>query len=101
LTRIEVAQRLPGNRFEDMYLGAWRVYAAKEITMKSNEAQWSRRNVVAGAGTAGALAAAAAVLPVKPPAPQAVATKGAGASEPKEGYQLTPHVLRYYETTRV
>jgi cysteine synthase len=84
-----------------MHSAAWHGYAAKEITMKSNEAQWSRRNVVAGAGTVGALAAAAAVLPGKPPEPQAVVAKAAGTPEPKEGYQLTPHVLRYYETTRI
>jgi cysteine synthase len=84
-----------------MHWAAWHGCVAKEITMKSNEAQWSRRNVVAGAGTVGALAAAAAVLPGKAPEPQAVATKVAGAPEAKEGYQLTPHVLRYYETTRV
>ena len=59
----------------------------------------SRRTVFAGAGTAGALAAAASVLPGLEPAtvpgtPVADAIKAAG-------YQETQHVQRYYQTARV
>jgi hypothetical protein len=60
----------------------------------------SRRHVFAGAGTAGALAVAAAALPLAgeadkvAAAPKAVPEKGGG-------YQETAHVLRYYQTTRV
>lgn len=58
-----------------------------------------RRRVFAGAGTVGALAAAAAVMPVfkatEPVAAQVKPTDGGG------GYQLTEHVKRYYETTRI
>lgn len=59
----------------------------------------SRRTLFAGAGTAGALAAAAAALPLSRPTPEPVAAKPA---EPAgEGYRLSEHVRRYYQTTRV
>jgi hypothetical protein len=62
----------------------------------------SRRTALAGAGTAGALAAAAAVLPLgKPAADVAVATRTATEAESTGGYQLTEHVKRYYRTARV
>lgn len=59
----------------------------------------SRRHMFVGAGTAGALAAVAAVMPRSLPelpaeVAEAVATKA-------EGYQLTEHVKRYYATARV
>ena len=58
-----------------------------------------RRGLLAGAGAAGAAALAATVLPGVAPVPAAaVATKSVAGSS--GGYQLTPHVLRYYETTR-
>lgn len=60
----------------------------------------SRRKVFAGAGTAGALAAAAVVLPLGRPAdPVAVALKA--VPEKGGGYQVTQHVLDYYQTTRI
>lgn len=58
-----------------------------------------RRTLFAGAGTAGALAAAAALLP-KAEA-EAVAAVAAPALDPAGGYQLTEHVERYYQTARV
>jgi hypothetical protein len=59
----------------------------------------SRRHVFAGAGAVGALAAAAAVLPLaQPGSPLAARTKPAPA---EGGYQLTEHVQRYYQTARV
>lgn len=60
----------------------------------------TRRRVFAGAGTAGALAAAAAVLPLAEqaaPEPQA----GATPTDPDGRYQVTQHVLRYYQTAKV
>ena len=58
-----------------------------------------RRSLVVGAGVAGAAALAAAALHRgAAEAPVAVAAKTAAA--PDEGYRETPHVLRYYETTR-
>ena len=59
-----------------------------------------RRGLVVGAGVAGAAAVAAHLLhrgAVEAPVADA-ATKTAAAEG--EGYRLTPHVLRYYETTK-
>lgn len=59
----------------------------------------SRRTLFAGAGTVGALAAAASLLPGAvqeaaqlPAEPKAPPAKGGG-------YQLTEHVKQYYSTT--
>ena len=61
----------------------------------------SRRRLFAGAGTAGALAAAATVLPLsREVAPVAAATPKP-APETGGGYQLTAHVKQYYQTTKV
>jgi NCAIR mutase (PurE)-related protein len=70
--------------------------------MNDPKSKLSRRNLVAGAGTVGALAAAAAVLPVAREAEPAAATTGA-KPEPGDsaGYRLTAHVQRYYQTTKV
>ena len=59
----------------------------------------SRRTLFAGAGTAGALAAVAALLPRGEPAPAAVAA--VVAPPQADGYRLTEHVKRYYQTARV
>lgn len=64
------------------------------------KAPLSRRHVFVGAGTAGALAAVAAVLPKSQPA--AVVESVAEVLTPQPtGYQLTEHVQRYYQTARV
>lgn len=60
----------------------------------------NRRTALAGAGAVGAAAAAAALIPGAPQAPVA------NASTPKTpeaggGYQLSQHVLRYYQTAKV
>jgi hypothetical protein len=60
----------------------------------------SRRHVFAGAGTAGALAAAAVALPLSRQAEPVVAAAKA-APDKGSGYQVTQHVLDYYRTTRV
>lgn len=60
-----------------------------------------RRRVFAVGGTIGALAAAAAVVPLaKPTAP---AESGAAKAAPEKGggYRLTAHVQHYYDTTRI
>jgi cysteine synthase len=67
--------------------------------MSQAQPKLSRRVVFAGVGTAGALAAVAAVLPQAKPAPQKVA--GVQAEVGKSGYQETQHVLHYYRTARV
>jgi hypothetical protein len=60
----------------------------------------ARRGLVVGTGVAGVAAVAAHLLhrgAVEAPVAEA-ATKTAAAEG--EGYRLTPHVLRYYETTK-
>jgi hypothetical protein len=58
-----------------------------------------RRGLLIGAGAAGAAVVAVKVIPgAAPVATVAVAAKA--AADTAGGYQLTPHVLRYYETAR-
>lgn len=59
----------------------------------------SRRRLFAGAGAVGAVAAAAAVLPLSKSLSPVVAQAAPPAE--KAGYQLTDHVRRYYQTARV
>jgi len=62
----------------------------------------TRRRVFASVGTAGALAAVAAVLPLSPtPAPTAAAAPSKLVDDPDGRYQLTQHVQRYYQTAKV
>lgn len=58
-----------------------------------------RRTLFAGAGAAGALAAAAVVLPRAQDA-AAPAIQGGPAADAKGGYQLTAHVKQYYAVAR-
>jgi hypothetical protein len=60
----------------------------------------SRRQVFAGAGTAGTLAAVAVVVPLAGPDPTPK-VEPKPAPDKGGGYQVTQHVLRYYETTKV
>ncbi|QAZ38341.1 formate dehydrogenase [Methylibium sp. Pch-M] len=70
--------------------------------MNDPKSKLSRRHVVAGAGTVGALAAAAAVLPGAREAEPVSATAGARPEAGEAaGYRLTAHVQRYYQTTKV
>lgn len=59
-----------------------------------------RRALLIGMGAAGAAAVAVKALPDV--APQAVPAASAArlAADTASGYQESPHVLRYYETTR-
>ena len=59
-----------------------------------------RRGLILGAGVAGAAAIAVKALPVAT-APATVAAAKAAVATEKGGYQLTQHVLRYYQTTRI
>ena len=61
----------------------------------------SRRTVFATGGTIGALAAAAAALPLARRAEEAAPVANKSEANTSGGYQETPHVLRYYQTTRV
>jgi hypothetical protein len=74
---------------------------AGAIMSQSQTTKLGRRQVIAGAGAAGALAAAAVALK---PATQGVPTPEPTAPpKPDEGggYRVTAHVLRYYQTTKV
>lgn len=68
---------------------------------KPSQPSLTRRTVFAGAGTAGALAAAATLLPGSPSTP-AVAAVQPSAEPGEDGrYRATAHVLRYYQTAKV
>ena len=61
----------------------------------------SRRGWVVGAGVAGAAALAAHALHRGAPAAEPVAAAGAPKTAVgNDGYRLTDHVRRYYETTK-
>ncbi|MGZ8259250.1 MAG: formate dehydrogenase [Caldimonas sp.] len=57
------------------------------------------RRLVLGAGAAAAAALAAAAAQ-RAGAPKAEATAAKTDAAPAEGYRLTDHIRRYYETTR-
>jgi len=60
-----------------------------------------RRALFAGAGTAGALAAVAALLPSAPEADLQAEAPPKAPPERGGGYALTDHVKQYYQTTRI
>jgi 2-polyprenyl-6-methoxyphenol hydroxylase-like FAD-dependent oxidoreductase len=67
--------------------------------MSQSTPKLSRRSLFAGAGSVGAIAAVASLLPGVPvplaePAPRPAPDKGGG-------YSLSAHVQQYYKTTRV
>ena len=68
---------------------------------RDDQQPMARRTLLAGAGTAGAVVAAAALLParetIQTPAGDTVQT----ASDESTGYRLTEHVKQYYRTARV
>ena len=68
---------------------------------KTESTALSRRRLFAGAGTAGALAAAATVLPLQREAASVAAATPKAVPEAGGGYQLTAHVQRYYQTTKI
>lgn len=59
-----------------------------------------RRGLLLGAGVAGAAVLAVKALPVAAPIASTAAVATRAIVDPAGGYQLTQHVLRYYETTR-
>ena len=59
-----------------------------------------RRGLLLGAGVAGAAVLAAKALPGTA-SETVVEAAVKPALDPAGGYQLTPHVLRYYETAKV
>jgi uncharacterized phage protein gp47/JayE len=70
--------------------------------MHDREDKVARRTMLAGAGTVGALAAAATLMPGREQ--HVAAPKEAertAADDSSAGYRLTEHVKQYYRTTRV
>ena len=65
----------------------------------SSGPQSKRRQLVVGAGVAAAAAVAAAAFKPHGDTPPAIAKAEADGAA-AEGYRLTDHVRRYYETTR-
>jgi hypothetical protein len=61
----------------------------------------SRRNLLAGAGAAGAAVVAVSAVPLARQATAPVAAAPLTAASEQGGYQATAHVLRYYQTARV
>ncbi|HEY1104487.1 MAG TPA: formate dehydrogenase [Burkholderiaceae bacterium] len=68
--------------------------------MQEKPGNLSRRRMFAGAGTAGALAAIASVLPATREAPVPV-TNTPSPPARGGGYALSEHVQQYYKTTRI
>lgn len=60
-----------------------------------------RRTMLAGAGTVGALAAAATLMPTRESAAPAKKDAQQLAADSADGYRLSEHVKQYYRTTRV
>ena len=75
-------------------------YRSPEIDAETAVAP-SRRGLLLGSGVVAAAGVAAAVgaRTLQAAAPEAVAASPKDAAG--DGYRLSPHVLRYYETTRV
>ena len=69
--------------------------------MSQPKSKLSRRTLFAGAGTAGALAAAATVLPRVVQEAESLPESKPAPPERGGGYQLTDHVKHYYKTTRI
>ena len=67
--------------------------------MSQPKSKLSRRTLFAGAGTAGAIAAAAGLLPRQ--LPEVAEAQPPQPPERGGGYQLTEHVKRYYKSTLV
>ena len=69
--------------------------------MSQPKSKLSRRTLFAGAGTVGALAAAATVLPRIAQEAAPIAQPLQAPPEKGGGYQLTDHVKRYYKSTLI
>lgn len=68
--------------------------------MKETQGKLSRRTLFAGAGTVGAIATVAAVMPsVQSVAPAAQDARPAPAKG--GGYHMSEHIKRYFKTTLV
>ncbi len=66
----------------------------------ASSAPLKRRGLLIGAGAAGAAVLAAKALPGVAPAATTAVVTAKKVVDQSGGYQVTDHVLRYYETTR-
>ncbi len=69
--------------------------------MSQSQRGLSRRTLFAGAGTAGAVAAVASLLPSAATVAPQTQQRSNPAPEQGGGYSLSEHVKRYYKTTLV
>jgi hypothetical protein len=70
--------------------------------MSEKKSPLSRRQMVAGAGTVGALAAVASALPLGKPQDAAATPEAKRTADTAQtGYRLTAHIERYYQTAKV
>jgi hypothetical protein len=70
------------------------------VNSKQAESPLKRRGLLIGASVAGVGAIAAKALPPAAPEAAALALTAPKAVDSSGGYQVTAHVLRYYETAR-
>ncbi len=69
--------------------------------MSQPASKLSRRTIFTGAGTVGAVAAAATLIPSIQPKPETAAAAVRPPPARGGGYSLSEHVKRYYKTTLV
>jgi hypothetical protein len=69
--------------------------------MNESTTKLSRRTLFAGAGTAGAIAAVASLLPSAQESVPSAELQPKAAPEKGGGYSLSAHVKQYYKTTQV
>jgi hypothetical protein len=69
--------------------------------MSQPDSKLSRRTLFAGAATTGAAAAVASLLPAAPQVAQPAPDTPKQPPERGGGYELSEHVKRYYQTTRL
>ncbi|HEY2558259.1 MAG TPA: formate dehydrogenase [Caldimonas sp.] len=72
---------------------------SRDVTPDSKEPRTARRRLVVGAGVAAGAALAAAALQRQADTKTPIAAVDSEPA-PAQGYRLTEHVRRYYETTR-
>lgn len=68
--------------------------------MSQSTGKLSRRTLFAGAGTVGAVATVASMMPALKPV-DAIGQSPKVAPEKGGGYSLSEHVKRYYQTTKI
>ncbi len=70
------------------------------VNADASSSKLDRRSLVVGAGVAGAAAVAAAAMHRSAIKTEPVVAQALVVPEKGKGYQLTPHVQRYYETAK-